>query len=424
MVTARENELITRTDPGTPGGALMRRYWNPIALSKELPTGAAPMPIRLLGEDLLLFRDEQGRVGLLGLKCSHRCADLSFGRVEDGGLRCLYHGWLYDVHGKCLEQPAEPTDSTYKDSIQHLAYPCKEMVGTIFAYMGTDEPPVFPDYEFLHMPEGHINVHKTYLDCNYLQALEGNIDPAHLSYLHGTVVPPDQRAVPGSQKSADFYYGNDKRPTLDIELTDFGVRIFSLRQTDADKKYVRVTNFIMPNKAAIVGNEGRVNQGHQVNWHVPVDDTHHLRFDITINRERPLDMKRYLGPIGSEVTEDGRLTRNRANRYRQDREEMKRNFTGMGDYFLAHDAYASESQGDIHDRSQEHLGTTDKFIAAARRQLLEGIEAVEKGEDPLHVIRNESDNDMSHLVVLSEVVPMAEDHMSIWKKYASKEHAK
>ena len=401
----------------------MRRYWHPIALATELPPGSAPKPIRILGEDLVLFRDDQDRVGLLGICCSHRCADLSYGRIEDGGLRCLYHGWLYDITGRCLEQPAEPDDSTYKDGIRHLAYPCQEVGGLVFAYMGEDEPPLLPDYEALRVPDQHRALQKTILECNYLQALEGDIDPAHLSYLHSSVVPPDRRAVPGGERAADFYYGDDRRPRLEIELADYGVRIFSVRDAGDGKKYVRVTNFIMPNKASIVGNEGRINQGHQINWHVPIDDTHHLRFDITMNRVKPIDRTRYDGKAAGEVTADGHMVRNRDNRYLQDREEMNKTNTGMGGYFLAHDSFASESQGLIHDRSREHLGTTDKFIAAARRLILQGVADVENGKDPMHTVRSDDENDMSHIVVLSEVIPMEEDHMVLWKKYASPESA-
>ncbi len=422
LVTARENELITLSGPGTPGGALMRRYWHPIALSPDLPPGGAPQAVQILGERLVLFRDEKGRPGLLGIHCSHRCADLSYGRIEDGGLRCLYHGWLYDIEGRCLEQPGEPVDSTYKDEIRHKAYVCKETSGIIFAYMGADAPPLFPDYQFLHVPDDHRSTSKTFMNCNWLQGLEGDIDPVHLSYLHGAATPPDTRAVKGDERSADFHYRNDRRPTLDIEWADFGVRIFSVRRAEGDKKYVRVTNFIMPNKAAIVGNEGRLNQGNQINWHVPTDDSHHLRFDITINRERPLDMTRYTGK-GDEVMPDGRLIRNQGNRYLQDRDEMSKTFTGMGGYFMAHDAFATESQGPIHDRTREHLGTTDKFIAAARRQILEGIADVEAGREPRHSIRDAADNDLSHIVVLSEVVPEDTDHMAMWKKYASEKRA-
>src|SRR5487761_641011 len=172
MLTRQENELLTRVGPGTPCGELMRRYWQPAALSEELPPGGAPLPVRLLGEDLVLFRDEQGRPGLLGIHCSHRAADLSYGRLEDGGLRCLYHGWLYDVDGNCLEQPGEPRGdgsglpdpynpgsvgarhaSPFREKIRHPAYPCQEVAGVIFTYMGPGDAPLLPPYEFMTVSE-------------------------------------------------------------------------------------------------------------------------------------------------------------------------------------------------------------------------------------------------------------------------------
>ena len=144
MITQEENDLLTRVDPGTPAGALLRRYWQPVALSQELPEGGAPVPVRLLGEDLVLFRDDQERLGLLGLHCAHRGADLSYGRLEDGGLRCIYHGWLYNIHGRCLEQPGEPGGGEHRDQIRQPAYPCEERGGVIFAYLGPGEPPLLP----------------------------------------------------------------------------------------------------------------------------------------------------------------------------------------------------------------------------------------------------------------------------------------
>ena len=160
MLTKEENEQLTRVGPGTPMGDLMRRYWQPAALSEELPNGGAPLPVRLLGEDLVLFRDDQGRAGLLGIHCSHRGADLSYGRVEDGGLRCIYHGWLYDIHGRCLDQPGEPGGGEHKDSIRHTAYPCEERGGIILAYMGPGDPPLLPNYEFFKVPKANRKAHK------------------------------------------------------------------------------------------------------------------------------------------------------------------------------------------------------------------------------------------------------------------------
>src|SRR5438309_3590171 len=175
MLTAQENELLTRIGPGTPGGDLIRRYWQPAALSEERSVNA-PLPIRLLGEDLVLFRDADGQPGLLAIHCSHRGADLSYGRLEDGGLRCIYHGWLYDRNGRCLEQPGEPAGSTFHERIHQTAYPCLERAGVIFAYLGPGEPPLLPDYEFLTVADENRFVSKLFSECNYLQGNEGNQD--------------------------------------------------------------------------------------------------------------------------------------------------------------------------------------------------------------------------------------------------------
>src|SRR3954465_952323 len=155
MVSLRENELLTHVGPGTPGGELLRRYWQPAALTEELPPGGPPLPVQLLGEELVLFRDAVGRPGLLGVHCAHRGADLSCGRLEDGGIRCIYHGWLYDRNGRCLEQPGEPVGSTFHERIRATAYPCEERVGLVMAYMGPGTPPILPDYEYLTAKEGY-----------------------------------------------------------------------------------------------------------------------------------------------------------------------------------------------------------------------------------------------------------------------------
>src|SRR6266545_2218542 len=190
MLSREQNALLTQTGPGTPGGNLLRCYWQPVALSQEVTVGGAPLPVKLLGEELVLFRDEQGQPGLLGLHCSHRGADLSYGRLEDGGLRCIYHGWLYDRSGRCLEQPGEPAGSTFHERIRHPAYPCQEAGGVVFAYLGDSEPPLLPAYEFLTAPEDCRFVTKLFSDCNYLQGNEGNQDPVHLSFLHRVKRPP------------------------------------------------------------------------------------------------------------------------------------------------------------------------------------------------------------------------------------------
>src|SRR6478609_1723510 len=184
MLTREQNDLLTQTGPGTPGGKLLRSYWQPIALAREIPVGGDPIPVDILSERLVLFRDPAGTLGLLERHCPHRGADLSFGRVEDGGLRCLYHGWLFDVNGKCLDQPAEPAGSTFKDKICQKSYPVVEKGGAIWTYMGEGEPPLFPNYDFFLYPDSHVYARKLFKECNYLQANEGNYDPAHVGFLH------------------------------------------------------------------------------------------------------------------------------------------------------------------------------------------------------------------------------------------------
>ena len=188
MLPKQENELLTRTNPGSPMGELMRRYWIPALLSEEIPEpDCPPVQVRHLGEELVAFRDSKGRIGLLEEHCSHRGTSLFYGRNEDCGLRCIYHGWKYDVEGKVLETPAEPQGSDFKSKIQHTAYPTKEIAGIVFAYMGPrDKAPLFPNYEWTRVPLNHTYVTKCVLECNYLQGLEGECDKAHLSFLHST----------------------------------------------------------------------------------------------------------------------------------------------------------------------------------------------------------------------------------------------
>jgi phthalate 4,5-dioxygenase oxygenase subunit len=428
MLTKEENRLITLTGPDTPGGALMRCYWHPIALVEDLPPGGAPMPVKILGEELVLFRDESGRPGLLGLYCAHRCADLSYGRIEDGGLRCLYHGWLYDIGGRCLEQPAEPLHSRYKDEIRHPAYPLIERAGLIFAYMGKGEPPLLPNYEVLNATPEHRYLQKTFMACNYLQALEGDIDPAHLSFLHRSLRrrplgSRNPRAVPGGDKAAATFMRADRRPRLHAELTDFGVRNYALRDAGDGAHYIRINNFIIPNKVAAIGNEGRLGEGYTIHWHVPVDDENHVRFDVFFNRVRPVDRQRYEQELATELVEN-RYRRNKQNRYLQDRSSMNTtSFSGMGDHYAAQDAFAAETPGPIHDRSREHLGTSDTHIVAARRQLLAAVAAVQAGREPIHIVRDPAQNDMSQIVVVSEVVGPDVDYRNFWQQRVQKPQA-
>ena len=392
----------------------MRRYWQPIALAEELPHGGAPLRVNVLGEELVLFRDGHGQPGLLGLHCSHRGTDLSYGRIENGGLRCIYHGWLYDVYGRVIEQPGEPGGGANRHQIKHRSHPCKEAGGMILTYMGPGEPPLLPNYEFLSVPEEQRTVTKILYNCNYLQGNEGNIDPVHLSFLHQFLADaptPLRRIVPGTDTTDNTLLGKDIAPAIEVELTDFGLRICSLRASGADKTYLRVTNFVMPNLAAFGGST--VGEGYSVHWHVPIDDTSHWKYVFMFSREKALPPE-LVNKSRAELDTDFRLTRTGVNRYQQDRESMKtKTFTGMGYNFQAHDAFATESQGAIQDRTAEHLVSSDKAIIAARKLLLNAIDDVKHGRDPQHVVRDAASNRFSHLQVFSEVVDASVE----WKRY-------
>jgi phthalate 4,5-dioxygenase oxygenase subunit len=421
MLTHDDNMLICQTGPGTPGGELQRRYWQPVALSEEVPEGGAPIPVRILSEDLTLFRDEQGSLGLVDLHCAHRAADLSYGRVESGGLRCLYHGWLYDVQGNCLEQPGEPEGSNFKDKVKLRAYPCQERAGIVFAYLGTGEAPLLPTYEFLEVGDEHRIVTKVLHECNFQQGNEGNIDPQHLSFLHFFLrEDPAEigegitgKVQGGGGSSANRLFGDDTAPQIELEETDFGIRIYAVRDTDDGNDYVRVTNFIYPNLASFPAFPGV----YGVNWHVPIDDTHHWKFMIMVGPNFPLP-KEMIGPsLFDGLLPDYTTERHMRNRYLQSREEMqRRSFIGLGPSFAVHDMWATEGEGSIQDRTKEHLGYTDKAIALARRLMLNAVKQVQDDGSAPHVVRDAAANNFHHLAAVQEVVPKTEEWASVWKK--------
>jgi phthalate 4,5-dioxygenase len=417
MLTKENNDLITLTGPGMPGGDLMRRYWQPVALSTELKTDE-PLAVRILSEDLVLYRDDKGKPCLIGRRCPHRRVDLSYGRVEDGGLRCLYHGWLLAGDGRCLDQPGEPEGSTYKDRIKHIAYPCREAGGLILTYMGPGEPPRLPKFPFFLAPPERSWSTKIHHDCNYLQGNEGNIDPQHLSYLHRFLDP--RQSVDARVNSMLI---RDPAPKLDVEETPYGFRLFAARSAGPDQAYIRMSNFVMPNCSAFDGSplvdprtgKSRENLGYQLHWHVPIDDVTHWKYTILYSHEIAIDLNWIEKVVFADVDENYRLARTQANRYQQDRAEMKTmSFAGLGQSFWAHDKFAVEAQGAIVDRSEEHLGTTDKPTMLMRRQLLKAVEDVKAGRDPLFVERDTKDDALADLMVLSKVMPEGTDPLNGW----------
>ena len=241
MMSQEANDLITRTGPKDPAGKLMRKYWQPAALVDELQGPRPVKAVKLLGEDLVLFRDEQDRYGLIERHCAHRGADLAFGRLENGGLRCAFHGWLFDVAGKCLETPAEPKDSPLCRNVTQRAYPVLEKRGILWAYLGEGAPPAFPEIDCFVAPDSHTFAFKGHINCNWLQALEVGIDPAHASFLHRFFEDEDTSGAYGKQfRGASA--GSDMpmtkilreydRPIINVEHTEYGLRLIALREID------------------------------------------------------------------------------------------------------------------------------------------------------------------------------------------------
>lgn len=363
MLSREENELLTRTGPGTPMGELLRRYWLPALLSEEIPEpDCPPARVRLLGEELVAFRDSQGRVGLLDEHCSHRGTSLFYGRNEECGLRCIYHGWKYDVEGNVLETPAEPPDSTLKHKVHHEAYPCREIAGMIFTYMGPKEKmPLFPDFEWLRLPKGQTFVIKAFQECNYLQGLEGDCDSSHLSYLHST--------------NYEAYRQSDGRPALIAEEAEFGVRMVAIRRAGPDTNYVRVTNFIMPSTGHVSAKSNRVHY-----W-APIDDTHSWKYSFCFSTEGPISEEEKLS-LKAEVGPDYKKIRNIHNNYLQDRQRQKtESYTGI-EGFLAQDSCVTESMGSTCNRAKEHLGKSDVSVIAVRRFLFNAVRSFQAGEEP------------------------------------------
>jgi phenylpropionate dioxygenase-like ring-hydroxylating dioxygenase large terminal subunit len=406
MLSREENELLTLVSPDRPMGLLMRSYWIPALLAAELPEpDCAPVRVRLLGEDLVAFRDTQGRVGLLDEHCAHRGTSLFFGRNEECGLRCIYHGWKYDVEGTVLDTPAEPTGSSLKDKVRQRAYPCKEAAGIIWTYMGPkDKQPLLPAYEWLSMPAEKLYVSKSIQDCSWLQGLEGECDSSHLSFLHRSFTGERPR---GGGDGA--LYAADTAPSLEGIEMDYGVRMISCRKVAADVVYLRVSNIVMPCHGFIPTGGVKGNpEGYTIHSHVPIDDHHSMRYNIHFRRNRAIEQEERQHE--EEIGADFRKIRNLQNDYLQDRDKQRReNFTGMGPIFMVHDACATETMGPIYDRSREHLGVSDMTVIAVRKFLLKAARAAAAGIEPPHIIRIAAQNDVRHVACIATQIPASRD---------------
>jgi phenylpropionate dioxygenase-like ring-hydroxylating dioxygenase large terminal subunit len=422
MLSAEQNDLITRTNPDTPAGKLLRRYWQPAALVDELSGNRPVKPVRLLGEDLVIFKDDKGRYGLVGRHCPHRGTDLAFGRLEDGGLRCAFHGWLFDINGKCLQTPAEPDDSKLCANLRHKSYPVVEKSGILFAYMGGGEPSAFPDFDCFVAPSTHTFAFKGMIDCNWLQSLEVGIDPVHTSFLHRFF--EDEKPEEGYGKmfrdkttDADMpmtqIMREFPRPRIEVEPTDYGFRLCTLREIGNGKAHVRVTNLVFPNAFIIpMSREMTISQ-----WHVPIDDTRHYWYAIFTSFGAPVN-KDEMRRQRLELYElpDYRPRKNKDNDYGFDPHEQEHHtYTGMGADINVHDQWACESMGAIQNRTEEHLGTSDKAIVAYRRLLRQALDTNGKGETPIMVLKPDQAASISGPACVDGIGPAA-DWQGYWQR--------
>ena len=392
VLSAQDNEVLTRTGAGTPMGDYFRRFWLPVLLSEELPErDGAPVRVKIMGEDLVAFRDSDGRVGLLDPVCPHRGANLFFGRNEECGLRCAYHGWKYDVDGRCVDMPTMPRDSRFRDKIRAGAYPTREWGDFVWAYLGPrDEMPPLPEIEFALVPPAYRFVSKKLQQCNWAQACEGALDTAHFSFLHMPVwSATDAIEATVSKSSVDVertrWMRDDPRPEFHVLPHEVGFAAGGARKADGNDIYWRIAQFMVPNHA-LTPNAFPGENIHGQTW-VPITDELCWVFCYSWNPDRPLtdDERRAFHAgrsVHAAVDERWVPVRNRDNDYLIDRMDQKRKtFTGIQGV-SEQDAMIQDSQGLIADRSREHLGPTDLAIIEFRKLVLQGARDLEKGVAP------------------------------------------
>jgi phenylpropionate dioxygenase-like ring-hydroxylating dioxygenase large terminal subunit len=383
MLKREENELVTRVGPGTPMGNVMRRYWMPVVLASELPNADSdPVRVRLLGENLIAFRDTNGEVGLLAENCPHRGASLFFGRNEECGLRCVYHGWKFDSSGQCVDMPNEPAESDFKTRVRAVAYPTVEKAGIVWAYLGPEEKrPPDPNLEWMRAPAGHSYVSKTFQDCNYLQAMEGGLDTSHSSFLHRDLDAAGL-ANPRVRSTA---------PRLEVLNTSYGYMYASIRPLPQDRQnFVRMYHFVMPFYQLRAGGSPQTVGNIDGHIWVPIDDTTCMTYNFHCRKFEPITLEQwqdYEHRMGRGVEDylpgTFKLKDNASNDYGLSRKRQRTvNYTGiMGTN--TQDFAVQESMGAIYDRTKEHLGSADTAIIQMRRLLLKACQDVAEGHDPL-----------------------------------------
>jgi phthalate 4,5-dioxygenase len=390
MLSQDDNELLTRVGPGTPLGIFLRSYWHPVLLASELPEpDCTQLRVRVLGEDLIAFRDSAGRVGFVGERCPHRRASLFFGRNEEGGIRCAYHGWKFDIDGRCLEMPNEP-DSRAAELVRHKAYRALEAGGAIWIYMGgEDPPPPLPGLEWIGLTAPQRYQSKRVQRCNWLQALEGDIDQSHVGFAHRRLDGGGRAGRP----RVDTIRAADTHPRMTAEDMPYGVLIGAGRTAGETERYWRLTQYLFPHWV-MTGPYGE-NPTRQTRAWIPIDDHSTLLFTVTFHPLQPLPQEAvaamrkgsgagYVGEANFRPPSDEAFgawipKASLANDFLIDRAVQKTtHYSGVKE-FWAQDAAMQESMGIITDRSEEHLVTGDIGIVRVRRRLLDVVKSVRDG---------------------------------------------
>jgi len=385
MLSAADNALITQTDRDTPMGELFRRFWLPVLLPEEVPApDSPPIRIKIMGEYLVAFRDSNGNVGIVEAFCPHRRAPLFYGRNEEAGLRCAYHGWKFDVNGSCVDLPSEPADSDFKSKVSLDAYPTREWGGVIWVYMGPpDERPPEPEWEFATVAPEQSYVSKRVQECNWLQAMEGGIDSSHVSFLHSGALNTDPlfKGSKGNQ-----YNLGDKKPVFEVAESEGGLYIGARRNAEDGKYYWRITPWVMPCFTMVPPRGDHPMHGH---FWVPMDDETCMAWSFDYHPVRALsELEREAMEAGKgihvRVDKHFRPLQNKDNDYLMDRASQKsgRNFSGVEGIGMQ-DASLQESMGPIQDRTRENLVSTDNGIIMARHKLIKAAkELAAKGTLP------------------------------------------
>lgn len=392
MLKKEQNDIVTQTGPGTPLGMVFRRYWLPALLSEQLPEpDCEPVRLELLSEKMLAFRDSNGKLGLIDEFCAHRGVSLWFGRNEQGGIRCPYHGWKYDVNGQCMEVPSEP-GTGYAERIKLKSYPLIERGGVIWVYMGPPElQPPLPEWEFATLPLEHSYMSKRLQECNWLQALEGGIDSSHVSFLHSASLNRDPlfKGAKGNQ-----YNLNDLSPVFEVVQADGGLLVGARRNAEDDQYYWRITPWVMPSFTLVPPRGDHPVHGH---FWVPIDDHRCWAWSFDYHPTRALtESERQAMREGSsihvKVDKDYVPFQRKENDYMMDRAAQKAGLLYSGIEGIGmQDASLQESMGTIQDRTKENLVNCDNGIIMARQRLLKVAKAISEnpacdlpGLDPEH----------------------------------------